>query len=304
MAEPGYLNPAYARSLAEFGTPRRLNGSGAWILAREIAGADHWDAMNCYPIFTCLDWSGLPADLENLGDLVSLTVVTDPFGDYDRGLLQRCFPDVMFLFKQHFVTDLSMCPEKFVSPHHHRNARRALRRLAVTRCDDPPRYGREWTNLYGQLIRRHKIRGIAAFSKAALRSQLEVPGLQMFRAEFEGEPAGMVLWMVQNGIAYYHLGAYNEPGYREGASFALFWASLEYFRSERLGWLSLGAGAGIRGEDNGLARFKRGWSTGARPVYLCCRILDPEAYARLASQRSGSGFRQRYFPAYREGEFG
>jgi hypothetical protein len=258
--------------------------------------------MGCYPIFSCLDWSGLPPDLEDLADLVSFTAVTDPFGNYDRGLLERCFPDVMVPFKQHYVTDLSIAPERFVAPHHRRNVDRALRKVTVARCEDPPRYGREWTELYAHLIRRHSIRGIAAFSEAALRSQLEVPGVRLFRAEAGGEAAGMVLWMVQNGIAYYHLGAYSEAGYRERASFALFWSSLEHFRSEGVGWLSLGAGAGTREDEaGGLARFKSGWSTSTRPVYLCGRILDKQAYSGLASKSGGPG---SYFPAYREGEFG
>ena len=52
----------------------------------------------------------------------------------------------------------------------------------------------------------------------------------------------------------------------------------------------------------GLREFKRGWSTGTRPAYLCGRILQPQRYAELAEER-GPGERS-YFPAYRAGEFG
>ena len=62
--------------------------------------------MGCYPIFTCQDWSQLANDLQDLGcDLVSLALVTDPFGEYDEPYLRRIF-DVVFAFKEHYVADL------------------------------------------------------------------------------------------------------------------------------------------------------------------------------------------------------
>jgi Acetyltransferase (GNAT) domain len=303
MQPTGYLHPAYVDSLSEFGTPRALPSSGAWILTRAIPGASANDAMGCYPIFGCPNWSGLPSDLMDLKDLVCLSLVTDPFGDYDSALLQKCFPDLMLPFKQHFVVDLAANPNEFLSAHHRRNVRKALCSVTVTHCEDPVRYNREWINLYSHLVRRHAIRGIPAFSELALRRQLEVPGLQMFRADLNGNTVGMILWMVQNGIAYYHLGAYNEVGYRERASFALFWVALEFFCARHIRWLSLGAGAGVRDEvDDGLTRFKRGWSTGTRLAYLCGRILDHDAYARLLREKAVTP--HDYFPAYRKGEFG
>src|SRR5215813_2398166 len=111
----GYLHPEYARSLAEFGTPRQLNASGSWILERSIPGTPDLDAMGCYPIFACANWSGLRADVENLPDsIVALAVVTDPFGVYDLALLSECFPHRVKPFKQHYVIDLSRELESFV----------------------------------------------------------------------------------------------------------------------------------------------------------------------------------------------
>ena len=49
----GYLHPTYARSLSEFGAPRHLPHSGAWILERRIPGSPYSDAMGCYPILAC-----------------------------------------------------------------------------------------------------------------------------------------------------------------------------------------------------------------------------------------------------------
>jgi hypothetical protein len=303
MHSNGYQSRAYANSLAEFGLPRALSASGAWILTRAIPGTAASDGMGCYPIFSCPNWPGLLSDLTNLNDLVCLSLVTDPFGDYDVNLLRECFPDLMVPFKQHFVADLTANPNDFLSAHHLRNVRKALRSVKVTNCSEPAAHSGEWIGLYSQLIRRHAIRGISAFSEAALRGQLEIPGLCMFRAALDGETVGMILWMVQHEVAYYHLGAYSEAGYREHASFALFWTALEYFSAQQKRWLCLGAGAGVSDKpDDGLTRFKCGWSTGTRPAYLCGRIFDHGAYARLL--RSKTVALNEYFPGYRKGEFG
>ena len=111
----GYLHPGYAQSLAEFGTPRELPGSRGWILKREIPGFSFHDAMGCYPLFTCQDWSQLHADLEDIGnDLASLLLVTDPFGEYNTTYLNRCFKDAVIPFKDHFIVDLSRSADNFV----------------------------------------------------------------------------------------------------------------------------------------------------------------------------------------------
>jgi hypothetical protein len=79
------------------------------------------------------------------------------------------------------------------------------------------------------------------------------------------------------------------------------WIALEYFK-DKANWLSLGGGAGIRPtSENGLSYFKRGWSTGERPVYFCGRILEPNRYSELAGQYPTAG--SAYFPIYRAGEF-
>ncbi len=103
----GYAHPGYARALAEFGRPRALAASGGWVLERAIPDAGAHDAMGCYPLFACHHWAGLREDLALLaGRLVSLTLVTDPFGDYTEPLLHEIFPDLVSRFKQHFVARL------------------------------------------------------------------------------------------------------------------------------------------------------------------------------------------------------
>jgi hypothetical protein len=300
----GYSHRLYAQSLAEYGVPVELPRCAGWILKRRIPRYSNYDGMGCYPLFVCQDWARLKSDLENLGDqLVSLTIVADPFGDYSPAYLKECFQDVVIPFKKHFVVDLRAPRESFVNEHHRRNARKALQRIGVERCDDPDAFLNDWLELYGYPIRRHAIRGIAAFSESAFRQQLRVPGLVAFRAAYEGASIGMLLWYVQDEVGYYHLGAYDQKGYALKASFALFWEAIDYFANKGLRWLNLGGGAGTNALiDCGLSRFKRGWATGARTAYLCGRIFDRAIYREMTQAAGGTP--TDYFPAYRQGEFG
>ena len=299
----GYESLLYVQSLSEFGTPRELPKSGTWILKRRITGFPYQDAMGCYPLFACCDWSKLRDDLEDLnGEIISFSAVTDPFGDYDEIYLRHCFKDVVIPFKEHFIIELGRPMETFVCSHHRRYARKALGDIHVERCEDPTRFINEWVDLYAALIERHDIEGILAFSRSALAKQLRVPGIVVFRAVYEGATVSMLLWYVQGEVGYYHLGASSALGYELRASFALFWSAIEYFAANGLRWLSLGAGAGVRGDGtDGLSRFKRGWSTGTRTAYFCGRIFDQKQYLEIV--RAKEIPETEYFPAYRLGEF-
>ncbi len=162
----GYLHKEYAESFSELGNPLELPCSKGWIIKRRIPGFSSYDAMGCYPMILCKDWSQLHKDLDNIqGEFVSLALVTDPFGDYDIAYLKRCFPDVCMLYKQHYVTDLSQAPSSFISDHHKRNVRKALKRESVEICEKPLNFLDDWHRLYGNLIKRHHIKGMTTFSK-------------------------------------------------------------------------------------------------------------------------------------------
>lgn len=298
----GYLHPDYAQSLSEFGEPLRLPKSGGWLLKRMI-DSTQTDAMGTYPLFACSDWKSLKRDFAQVGEsLVSVIVVTDPFGEYDEPLLQDCFGDLVVPFKSHFIIDLACSPENAISEHHARNAAVGLRRVMVERCEDPLSHLDNWVSLYSVLTQRHQISGLRAFSTSSFAKQLKTPGVVAFRAFRNLQTVGMILWYVQNGVAYYHLGAYTDEGYRLRASFALFRKALDYFTACGLKYANLGAGAGLgSAADDGLSRFKRGWSTAVRTTYLCGRIFDRQKYDHLVRTR-GIGDTP-YFPAYRKGEF-
>ena len=299
----GYAHPAYAAALAEFGRPRELTRSGGWILERSIPGTPARDAMGCYPLFACPNWSLLRDDLEAIGkDLVSLIVVTDPFGDYEKETLSQAFSDLVVPFKEHFIVNLGGDLGGFVHSHHQRNAVKALRQVTVEHVVHPLDFLDDWIRLYARLIERHGFTGIARFSEESFAQQFAVPGLELFRAVHDGRSVGMTLWYTDGDHGYYHLAAYDETGYELRASFALFWRALEHFTASGLRQVGLGAGAGLDSDSSdGLTRFKQGWSNATRATFLCGRIFDETDYRRLSKVAGTTGV--DYFPAYRKGEF-
>jgi hypothetical protein len=296
----GYLHPAYAESLSEFGRPRLLPNAMGWVLEREIPGTQLRDAMGCYPLFVCRDWTRLGEDLKALdNDFITLTLVTDPLGDYSVHQLHSWFPDRVTPFKEHFIVDFEAQPK--VSRHHQYYAQRALAAVEVNVVTDGPTFLDDWIKLYANLSSRHNLTGIKAFSRSSFAKQLSVPGLVILRAQQARETVGAHLWYVQDAIAYSHLAAVSQRGYDLMASYALYAYALDYFgRHARI--MHLGAGAGLHDDQaDGLARFKRGWANGTRTAYLCGKIFNHKEYYQLVSSSAYAA--GNYFPAYRTNEF-
>jgi hypothetical protein len=292
----GYANRAYTEALAEFGTPIFLPRSGGNLLKRPICGTGSYDAMGPYPLFACADWNRLAEDFEALrGDVVSIAVAPDPFGEYSVDTLRGCF-DRVVEFKAHFVVDLD---RPYGVRHHRYYARKALRDVTVDVCS-PAELLKDWVRLYQHLIERHAVKGIKAFSPQSFERQFEAPGLVCVRARLaDGECVGAHLWYVQGNVAYSHLAASNDVGYRLSSSYAIYEAALKYFQG-KVRWVDLGAGAGTSAGADGLTKFKEGWSNDTRMAYFCGRVLDPVRYAELARVAGAEGV--AYFPAYRNGE--
>jgi len=99
------------------------------------------------------------------------------------------------------------------------------------------------------------------------------------------------------------LAAFSPVGYEQNAAYGIYWNTLKYLKGRGICHFDLGAAAGLdAATDDGLDRFKRGWSHATRMVYFCGKIFDCERYAVICQ-----GCRSRettYFPAYRSGEFG
>lgn len=299
-----YAHPRYAEALSEFGTLRRLPRSGGFLLERRVPGSDARDAMGCYPLFSCTDWTRLSADLDELrGEVVSATLVADPFAPISVLELERIF-DVVRPMKHHYIVDLAKPLERVASRHHRRAAWRALRQLEVSLCEDPSGLVDEWNHLYRGLVERKEIKGIRAFSRDSFAAQFEVPGSHVFVAHHGGELVAVDWYFLDGDVTYAHLAAASQRGYELGAAYALQWYALERL-CEQTTWVDLGGAVGLTDdEQGGLAFFKRGWASHVSPVYLCGRILDPDRYTQLKAARVRTRTTDSYFPAYRVGEFG
>jgi hypothetical protein len=297
----GYLHPRYARSYHEFGTPRRLPRCGGWVLERLIPGFGENDAMGCYPLFSCPHWSALHADLDELeGELVSLTLVTDPFGEYEEPYLRRCFPDLVVPFKQHSVIDLDKPHDQVISRRHRKEARRALRQLSVHRHPNPPEFLDVWMSLHEQLVARHNVKGIAAFSRSAFAEQLATPGMVVFWASHEGVPVAATLYLCHKGVAYGHVLGCTDLGYQHGALYALIWTAIETFTGS-MRWINLmGVPGGEDAGSEGIRQFKRGWTQETRTAWLCGRVLNRPRFDAIVAATGTA--KTQYFPAYRDGE--
>jgi len=296
----GYLDKLYALSLLEYGVPVKLNQSESWILERPIARSGYKDAMGCYPIFSCKDWTHLHKDLKDIdNNLVAFSMVTDPLANFDLNELQKTFPDVCYPYKSHYVISLKDYKKHIISKGHQRNVQKAQNLLTLERIDNPKKYLNKWMELYSALINRHKINGIARFSYNSFKLQFDTLGFVVYTASFINKIVGMVLFFKMDGGVYYHLGAYDEDGYANSASFGIFWQAIQDFAAEGLSWLNLGSGAGLKAKSNdGLTRFKKGWSSETRTAYFCGKVFDKQIYDDLNSRYGQS---DHFFPAYRSG---
>lgn len=298
----GYAHARYAGSLREFGEPRELPRCGGWIIVRPIPGTPFKDATGCYPLFCCRNWRRLHEDLRRIGtDIVSLVLVADPFSGIDKAYLEHCF-DFVRPFKTHYLTELMHPLENVVSRNYRYNVRKSLKAMDVEICSQPAKYLSEWVRLYDNLIRRHDIKGISAFSRASFAKQLNVPGMVMVLGRSGGEIVGATLVLISGQVAYSHLSACSSTGYKIQASYGITWTALSYLRDRGIRYFDNGGSAGIKEEYplDGLAQFKKGWSNNKNIVTICGRVFDRKKYDFLSQRQTGTD--SVFFPAYRSKE--
>jgi hypothetical protein len=297
-----YSHPLYAQSLREFGEPRELPRCGGWILVRKIPGTPYEDAMGPYPLFSCHDWTKLHEDLDKIGsDIISLSLVVDPFLGVSPSYLERCF-DIVKPFKTHYTVDLGRQLTSFVAKRHRKHAYKSLETMNVEVCRQPAQYLDDWIRLYDNLICRHNIKGMNTFSPKCFEIQLNMPGMVMFLGRWEGEIVGAMLIYIQDEAAHIHLSAFTNEGYKIRASYGIHWKALLYLNEQGVRYVDVGGVAGIEEDPlDGLAIFKRGWSNDRRMVYFCGRVFDQQKYDSICRQVQVDNV--DYFPAYRSGVF-
>lgn len=296
MPSRGYRSEAYARAVSPDGSVIALERAGGWLVPRPVDGRR--DAMGPYPLFCCRDWAALDADLTALaGDLLSVVVVTDPFGDHDEAVLHAAFPDRVVPFKEHHVAHLSERPERFVHAKHRYSARKALEVVRVERCADPLEHLDEWDDLYRGLIDQHQITGPAAFSRASFEQQLAVPGMVAFRALDGADTVAMALCYEDGEHAYYHLSATSPRGRAVYATHGILWTVLHDLADAGVERFDLGAAPSEGDRAGSLDTFKRRWANECVPVHLCGRVLDRDGYDAAVRRAGSEG--SSWFPAYR-----
>lgn len=286
----GYASAAYLRALGA--EPVAFGATGGHLIRRPLAGGH--DLAGAYPLFTCADWSALHRAVLDLSPgPVSLTLVADPFNPLGEAGLAAIFP-ICRKLHDHWVIDLA-------APHspsrHHRRKLRTAPPVRIEAGPADPAFGPAWAGLYAHLVDKKSIRDSRAFSPQSLSAQLAVPGAHLVTAWEGAQLLGADLYYLDRGRAFAHLSAYAPAGYDRSVSYLMMEAACGYFRPLAQVIDLGGAPAGPAGQ--GMAHFKAGWTGLTLPSYLCGKILDAAAYARLAPGADLTG----YFPAYRAGEF-
>jgi len=297
----GYSHPLYAASFTEFGIPCYLPTCSGWILERQIPDTSYRDAMGLYPLFFCDNWEYLTDDFETLGNqLVSISLVIGPFSQFPNEKYSRYF-EIFLPYKDHYILDLSLPLDETVSKGHRRSARRALKNLEVE-VVVPTKSGLgDWAHLYEELVKRHQINGIRAFSRQSFEKQMSIPGTIYFQVTHQGRVVGGNIYYLEGEVAYAHLSAFSEEGYRLGAPYAVKWFALQHL-SQLVHWVNFGGSTGSNQEHlTGLDYFKMGWSSQTGKSYFCGKILGEQKYKELVLRKQVG--ETNWFPAYRLGEF-
>ena len=294
MSDTGYFHQDYALSTSENAQVIRLELTKGTILKNTIPNSNRHDANNCYPLFCCQNWENLIKDINLLPkDLVSIRLTSDPFADINLDKFNSFF-DVFYHYKDHYLVDFNL--ESNFSKHHRKEIKRAENKgINVEKCKNPLDYLNEWDKLYNQLIDKHSIKKNSAFSKTLFEKQFKIPRLIAFKAELNGEIIGINLFYHSKDKAYFHLAAYSKSGYKYGASYALMASSLNYLKGLNISQVTLGANAGLKNNNDGLAQFKSGWANSLKKVYFMGKILDTKKYQHLSENHQNT----KFFPAYR-----
>jgi len=299
----GYSHQLYADSFSSIGKPLFLTKSKGWLIKRQIPGTSYYDAMGPYPLFFCENWEVLFDDLDDLSDqLISVSFVLGPFSPISHEIFKQKL-DVFYHYKDHYVLDTSLPFTETISKYRRRDARRAIKNgISVEIVTSPNINLNEWVDLYDNLIQRHHITGIRAFSRESFSKQISIPNTYFFKALHQGAVVGGNLYYIQDNVAYGHLLALSPKGYQLGASHAIKWVAIQHF-TNKVRWINFG-GSTTKNLENkdGLDMFKLGWSSTTKPSYFCGKILQPGLYHEL-NAISKPGFNLNWFPAYRQSEY-
>ncbi len=295
MTSHPYATETFANSLSHWGQAWRVDAWNCYVIKRPIAD-EAFDAAGVYPITPLEPNIDITAGLSQLRDagFVSIVLVFDDFHRPDLVELKKHF-DAVNDFKPHYVYRPDKGKLDYDS-HHRRAVKTAYKhvRTDIIALSDGLD---EWARLYDALTATLKLEGLHAFPHEHHQAIASMEGVIAVGAWLDKELVSCHVWVDDGQYMHSHLVASNEKGYEFRAAYAVNDTSIQYFANRKL--LNFGGGAGnIVGSDDGLARFKKGFSNDVAGSYICGVILDKDKYQQLVDARALSQ-PTNFFPAYR-----
>ncbi len=291
-----YATEPYAATLQHLGRVVAVPEWDCHVIARPTAGGGE-DLLGCYPISTIDPKADLRGGLARLRSdgYVSVTLVCDDFHRPPLSALNETF-DVVRPFKTHYIHKGGLQLYK-PGRNHQYKINRAFRTVDV-KIIELKNHLDAWEALYAELVDRRRVMDTHLFTRASFTKLAEIPGVHAIGGFVDGTLVACHLWVSHSGHVHSHLVASNAEGYAQRASYAVSDASVRYFADAEI--INFGGGAGVIDDiDNGLARFKRGFSNATAASYICGAILDPVAYASLCLAAPRTPEANFFFPAYR-----
>ena len=287
-----YATEAYAKSLGHVGTPMLLPEWETVVVLREIPGGGV-DAIGAYPIAVLAQDADLQGGLDRLRAVGVVTVTLVIVGKHRAERLRGTF-NVVEPFKSHWIRR-NTAPFGY-DKHHRYEIRRALRSVeaGVFALADEMN---AWCDLYRALVERHNLSGLHDFPRSHFETLGAMAGVTAIGAWKDGALVSAHVWMDDGANVHSHLAASNAEGYRIGAAYAVYDASIRHFAERET--LNFGGGAGaLEDPADGLATFKKGFANELEQAYICGAILNGEKYQDLAQYRNAPP-ETRFFPIYR-----
>ncbi len=290
-----YATTTYAQALSYWGRPLYVPEWGTSVLIREIMPGLE-DASGTYPIAILNKQADILGGLERLRshNLVSVVFVVDDFHRPSLEELNQYFT-IVRPFKTHYLYRKS-CGILSYNKHHRYELRQALKAVHVSTFDLSHNM-EAWTKLYSNLISNKGITGLQSFPSEYHRVLGELDGVTAIGAWHNDELVSCHIWVAHNEHVHSHLAASSAEGYALRAAYAVNDASLHHFLNAEV--INIGGGAGFADNANdGLARFKRGFSNDTTLSYICGTVIDSNRYTELVQER-GTIECPSFFPAYR-----
>ena len=293
-----YTREIFAKSLFHIGEHLFVPSWNIYVLKRQIlinGDVVGYDATGVYPITILSSSSNIESGLKFLRDagLISIVMVLDDFHRPEMNIVNSHF-SLSKKLKTHYVFDPSRSP--IIYDKHHRYELRQAHKNIRTEIIDLSHYMDQWISLYASLSDKHHLKGTHDFPLEHFKALSEINGVVTFGAFLDNQLVSCHIWVEYEGFAHSHLAASNEKGYIARAAYALNDFALNHFKNYSI--VNFGGGAGLNDEENGLSKFKKGFSNRESDAIICGAILDQSKYDSLVTLNRGLP-NTNFFPAYR-----